>query len=91
VQVTSTQDSGTLLRIRIRRVDVLIGSGGTLFLKVFIGIPKRVFDAHSVSKGSWSGFMKVKLRQVVPLSSRFNTLNKNSGFRNLASVLKSTT
>lgn len=62
MQVTSTQDSVTLLRIPRRRLDVLIASGGTLCLKVYIGIPKRVFDAHTVSRGSWNGFMKVKLR-----------------------------
>lgn len=62
MQVTSTQVSGTSLRIPRRRLDILIASGGTLRLKVYIGIPKRVFDAHTVSRGSWNGFIKVKLR-----------------------------
>jgi hypothetical protein len=38
-----------------------------------------------------TGFTQVVLRQVMSVCSRFNILNKNTGFRNLARVSKSTT
>jgi len=51
-----------------------------LFESIYICVvvSERFSDAYCVSKGTCNGFMYVKLRQVVHLSSRFNILNKNT-------------